>query len=163
MTSRSWKPLLTPLFLLAVFVIVDRLLVQPNVAAYDHAKTAYRAAKEEHERAVFEADRAAFLAGAFQKDAGRGSVSVVPLDYLNALLGERGLEQQSLGRAGGGGKYGEPYELTVRGRYSAMILFIRDLEASPVDIHVREFRITKVREESGLEMRARLEFARTES
>jgi hypothetical protein len=162
-TSRSWRPLLAPLFLLAVFVIVDRLLVQPNAAAYDGAKTAYRAAREEHERAVVQADRAAFLAGAFQKDAGRRSESVVPLDYLNALLGERGLRQQSLGRAGGGGKYGEPYELTVRGRYSAMILFIRDLEASPVDIHVREFRITKLPEESGLEMRARLEFGRTES
>src|SRR5262245_47822944 len=113
MNSRSLKPLLLPLFLLAVFLIVDRLLVQPNVAAYNRAKTAYRAAKEEHERAVFEADRAVVLARAFGND-GSGSKSVVPLDYLNALLGERGLQQTSLGRAGGGGKYGDAYELTVR-------------------------------------------------
>ena len=64
MTLRSGKAILTPLFLLAVFVIVDRLLVQPNVAAHDRAKAAYRAAKEEHERAVFQTDRAEFLAGA---------------------------------------------------------------------------------------------------
>lgn len=162
MTER-WKPILLPLFLLAVFLIVDRLLVQPNAEAYERAKAANRLAKIEHERAVFEAGRAEVLARAFGEEAQRESESVVPLDFLNALLGERGLQQQALGRVGGGGKYGEPYELTVRGRYSAMILFVRDLEAAPVGIHVREFRITKVPEESSLEMKARLEFDRTES
>jgi hypothetical protein len=163
MTVRSLRPLLLPLFLLAVFGVVDRLLVQPNVAAYDRAKTEYRAAREEHERAAFEADRAAVIARAFGEEGGRASETVDPLDYLNARLGERGLQQQSLGRGSGRGKYGEPYELSVRGRYSSMILFVRDLEASPVDIHVRELRITRVPGESGLEMKARIEFGRTES
>jgi hypothetical protein len=157
------RPLLLPLFLLAVFLAVDRLLVQPNVAAYDRAKAEYRAAREEHGRALFEADRAAVLAQAFGNEERRRSGSVNPLDYLNALLRERGLQQQSLSRAGGDGKYGEPYELSVRGRYGALVLFIRDLESSPYDVHVRDFRITRVPGEGGLEMKARLEFGRTES
>lgn len=163
----SREGLLLALILLACFLSVDRFLVQAKTQAYAAAEAAAQSAEDRLTRARSEAARGERL----RETVGGGAAENAPdapiaIDYLNGVLAKRGLRKVDLRTdVGVQGVRSEPLQLTVRGSYEGLVLFLHDLESSRVPVWLRDVRISRVAEEgsTALEMRVRLEIEGTRS
>lgn len=154
------RKLLLVAILLACFLGVDRFLVQASAGAHARASTAFHAAEDELLRARGEAERLKSMEAALGRKAGEasGPQASSAITFLNGLLSRRALQKvdlRALTRASGG--EGEPYQLTVRGAFSNFVLFLGDLESFRETIRLRDMRISRGVEGTGLEMQMRLE------
>jgi hypothetical protein len=153
------------LVLLAVFLCVDGFFVRARTRTLHEREAKRRAVEEMVYRARSEGLRLQVLESALGRSAsGAGDrAHLLAIDYLNGLLKAHSLRKLELGAGSARDARGEPFHITVRGRYPDLVLFLRDLESTREAVRLREIRISKLEAESDLEMRVRLEIERAGS